>query len=129
MPASNATIEGRLHCLTMNGREVFKHAVRCMADAATEALKRADVELKDVACIIPHQANIRIIQAIAERLGVGLDRFHNNLERVGNMSAASIPVALEEAVRIGRIKDGDVVLFVAFGGGFTWGASVMKWGR
>lgn len=128
-PATHATVDQRLHYLAMNGREVFKHAVTRMSEAAGEAMKRAGITLEDVHCIIPHQANIRIIQAIAERLGVGLDRFHNNLERVGNMSAASIPVALDEACRIGRVKQGDVLLFVAFGGGFTWGASVLKWGK
>ena len=126
-PAGHETVDARLHYMKMTGREVFKHAVRCMSDAATRVLAQCGLTVEDVDCIIPHQANQRIIKAIADRLGTGLDRFQINLDRVGNMSAASIPVALDEAIRSGRIKRGDVVLFVAFGGGFTWGATVLEW--
>jgi 3-oxoacyl-[acyl-carrier-protein] synthase-3 len=128
-PSSVATIEARQHFINMAGREVFKHAVRCMCDAGLTALERAGYKIEDVACIIPHQANMRIIQAIGERLGVGDDKFYVNLSRVGNISGASIPVALDEAVKAGVIKKGDKVLFVAFGGGFTWGAAAMEWGK
>jgi len=126
-PASHQTVDDRLHYMKMTGREVFKHAVRCMSDAATRALEQCDLTVDDVSCIIPHQANARIINAIASRLNAGEDKVYMNLERVGNMSAASVPVALDEAVRSGRIKRGDIVLFVVFGGGFTWGASVLEW--
>jgi 3-oxoacyl-[acyl-carrier-protein] synthase-3 len=126
-PASVDTVQQRLHFMKMTGREVFKHAVRCMSDAAMRVLENHGLTVDDVACVIPHQANMRIISAIADRLGCGLERFQVNLDRVGNLSAASVPVALDEAVRNGRIKRGDKLLFVAFGGGFTWGATVLEW--
>ena len=126
-PVSKETIEQRLHYMKMEGREVFKHAVRCMCDAGQKVLERFGLTVSDVACVIPHQANMRIIQAIAERLGAPLEKFHNNLERVGNISAASVPVALDEAVRLGRLKKGDIALFIVFGGGFTWGAMLVEW--
>jgi 3-oxoacyl-[acyl-carrier-protein] synthase-3 len=126
-PSSEATVADRMHCMQMAGREVFKHAVRSMCDAGQKALEKAGLSIDDIACIIPHQANMRIIQAISDRLGVDTDRFYLNLERVGNISGASIPVALDEAVKNDVIKNGDNVLFVAFGGGFTWGASAVKW--
>ncbi len=126
-PASGESLDKRLHFLKMTGREVFKHAVLCMSEAAISALGKSGLTVDDIACIVPHQANVRIIQAIAERLRVPMDRFHINLERYGNMSAASIPVALDEAIRDNRIKPGDAVLMVAFGGGFTWAATVMRW--
>jgi 3-oxoacyl-[acyl-carrier-protein] synthase-3 len=125
-PASHQSVEQRLHYMKMSGREVFKHAVKAMADAAQKALQQAGLTLDQVACIVPHQANARIIEAIADRLGAGKDRVYMNLDRFGNMSAASIPVALDEAVRVGRVKRGDLVLLVAFGGGFTWGATVVE---
>lgn len=127
LPSSEQTIKDRMHCIKMTGREVFKHAVRCMCDAGQRALEQAGISIDDVACVIPHQANMRIVTAISDRLSVGMDRFYVNLDRVGNISGASIPVALDEAVRGGVIKNGDIVLFVAFGGGFTWGATAMKW--
>ncbi len=126
-PASGETLAGRMHYLKMTGREVFKHAVRCMAEAANGALEQCGFTVADVDWIVPHQANLRIIQAIGQRLNVPMDRFYMNLEHYGNMSAASIPVALDEAVRNEKIRPGDVVLMVAFGGGFTWGATVMRW--
>ncbi len=126
-PATAETVAQGLHYMKMQGNDVFKHAVRCMCDAGLTVLERHGLKVADVRWVIPHQANLRIIQAIANRMGLGLDRFCVNLDRVGNMSGASIPVALDEAVRDGRIQKGDVVLFVAFGGGFTWGATVMEW--
>jgi 3-oxoacyl-[acyl-carrier-protein] synthase-3 len=113
--------------IKMNGREVFKHAVRCMTDAAQQVLKASGMAVGDVDWVIPHQANMRIMNAIASRLDVPLEKFCLNLDMVGNMSAASIPVALDEAARAGKFKAGDVMLLVAFGGGFTWGASVLEW--
>ena len=126
-PASHQTIDARMHYMKMNGKEVFKHAVRMMTDVSRQVLAKCNLTINDIDCIIPHQANMRILQAIAERLGLGLDRFYVNLEKYGNMSAASVPVALDEAVQSGRVKRGDLVLMVAFGGGFTWGATVMEW--
>lgn len=126
-PTSAQTLKDRLHFLKMNGREVFKYAVNAMLSASQQALERSGITLDQVDCIIPHQANLRIVQAIGERLGAPLDKYYLNLERYGNMSAASVPVALDEAVRTGRVKPGSRVLLMAFGGGFTWGASVIEW--
>ncbi len=98
-----------------------------MSDAVLRVLAGAGLTLADVDIIVPHQANLRIIHAISDKLGVPLEKFFVNLDRYGNMSAASIPVALEEAVRTGRVHSGQTVVMVAFGGGFTWGATVMKW--
>jgi len=125
-PTSRETIENRMHYMKMAGKEVFKHAVRSMGDAATRALAKAGMTIDDVALVIPHQANIRIIDAIRDRLGVVPEKFYVNLDRYGNTSAASVPLALDEAVRTGRVKTGDAVLLVAFGGGFTWGAMVIR---
>ncbi len=126
-PASEQTVRDRLHYIKMTGREVFKHAVSSMLNAAQEALRRSGVRIEEIACIIPHQANLRIIQAIGQRLGAPVEKYYVNLDHCGNMSAASVPVALDEAVRAGRIRRGDLVLLVAFGGGFTWAASVLEW--
>jgi 3-oxoacyl-[acyl-carrier-protein] synthase-3 len=127
-PITHEAIDLKLNYMKMSGNEVFKHAVRCMCDAAQGVLEKCGMTMTDVDWVIPHQANMRIIQAIANRLDKSIDKFYVNLDRVGNMSAASVPVALDEAVRRGRIRKGDVVLFVAFGGGFTWGATLMEWG-
>lgn len=126
-PPSIETVKGREHFLKMEGREVFKHAVRCMSDASARALKQCGLTIDDVTRIIPHQANMRIMTAIADRLGVPIERFYLNVERYGNMSAASAAVALDEAKRSGILKEGDIVLLVVFGGGFTWGATVIQW--
>lgn len=125
-PASLQTIEKRMHFMKMEGKEVFKHAVRAMAEASRKALEKAGMTLADVDCVVPHQANIRIVEAIRDRLGVGPEKFFVNLDKYGNMSAASIPVALDEAIREGRIKKGNRIVLVAFGGGFTWGSMVVK---
>ncbi len=125
-PASLQTIEKRMHFMKMEGKEVFKHAVRAMGEAARKALEKAGLTINDVACVVPHQANMRIVEAIRDRLGVGPEKFFINLDKYGNMSAASIPVALDEALREGRIKKGDNIVLVAFGGGFTWGAMVVR---
>ncbi len=126
-PASKKTVEDRLHYMKMEGREVFKYAVRCMCEAGKTALEQCQTTIDEVRYVIPHQANMRIIQAIADKFKVSLDRFYVNLGRVGNISAASIPVALDELVRAGGLKKGDKLLFVAFGGGFTWAATVVEW--
>lgn len=127
MPASVETVAQRLHSIKMVGNEVFKHAVRCMCDAGQRVAAQCGCTMDDIKWIVPHQANMRIIQAIASRVSGGMDKFCVNLDRVGNMSGASIPVALDEAVRAGKIARGDKVLFVAFGGGFTWGATLVEW--
>lgn len=127
MPATPLTIEQRQHFLKMEGSEIFKHAVRLMTDAAERALSAAGLSCKDVALLIPHQANIRILQAVAKKIGLSEDRIYMNIERYGNMSSASTAVALYEAVKCGRIKQGDVVVLVAFGAGLTWGATVIEW--
>lgn len=111
----------------MNGREVFKFAVRIMGHAAEEALRKAGMEKSDIDLLIPHQANIRIIESALERLELPREKCMINLDRFGNVSAASIPIALAEAVESGKVKEGDCLLFVGFGGGLTWGASVLIW--
>ncbi len=113
--------------IKMAGRDVFKYAVRSMEMAILNVLEREQVPIDDIALIIPHQANIRILKSLAERLGVASEKVYINLDKYGNTSAASIPIALDEANREGRIKPGDLVLLCAFGGGFTWGASLFRW--
>jgi 3-oxoacyl-[acyl-carrier-protein] synthase-3 len=125
-PARPETVERNEHTITMNGKEVFKIAVRSMEEISRQALDEAAVEVNQVSLIIPHQANRRIIVALAERLGVPMERVMVNLEKYGNTSAASVPVALDEAKRQGRIRAGDIVLLNAFGAGFAWGAAVIK---
>jgi 3-oxoacyl-[acyl-carrier-protein] synthase-3 len=126
-PLNPERIDHHEYCIRMSGREVFKLAVIAMQNAAIEALETAGVTISDIACIIPHQANMRIVDAIADRLGVPVERFFINLQRYGNTSAASIPVALAEAVAEGRVRRGDKVLLTAFGGGLTWAAAVIEW--
>jgi 3-oxoacyl-[acyl-carrier-protein] synthase III len=125
-PANCKTVERNEHTITMNGKEVFKIAVRSMEDISREALEEAGVRINEVSLVIPHQANRRIIVALAERLGVSMEKVMVNLDKYGNTSAASIPVALDEAKRQGRIQNGNVVLLNAFGAGFAWGAAVIK---
>ncbi|MCD8483941.1 MAG: ketoacyl-ACP synthase III [Verrucomicrobia bacterium] len=126
-PSTVETIERSLHYIQMQGNQVFKIAVRVMCNSATEILNSTGYTADDVSLVIPHQANNRIIEALAQRLEIGLERFKINLDRYGNTSAASIPIALAEAHRNGRMKKGDLVLMVAFGGGLTWAASLIKW--
>lgn len=125
-PVTPEIIEAGTNCITMQGREVFKNAVRSMADACDRALDGAKLAASDIDLLIPHQANIRIIEATAKHAGMPLDKVYVNVDRYGNTSAASIPMALDEAVRAGRVKDGMTVMFVAFGAGFTWGSLVVK---
>jgi 3-oxoacyl-[acyl-carrier-protein] synthase-3 len=125
-PATVETVRRSEHTITMNGKEVFKIAVRSMEEISRQALAEAGVDIGQVSLVIPHQANRRIIVALAERLGVALEKVVVNVDKYGNTSAASIPVALDEARRQGRIKPGNIVLLNAFGGGFTWGAAVIK---
>lgn len=126
-PASEDSIKNRLHFIKMAGNDVFKFAVRIMQDASVECIESANLEIQDIDYLIPHQANIRIIEASAKRLKLSMDKVYVNLDKYGNMSAASIPVALDEAYREGKIKKGDNIVLVGFGGGLTWGASVVRW--
>ncbi len=127
MPASKKTIEDKLHFIKMEGSELFKHAVRIMADAAREATRPLNLKAEDIDLVIPHQANIRILMAVAKRMGLSADKVYLNIDRYGNMSAASSAVALADAVKEGRIKKGNKILLDAFGGGLTWGAIVIEW--
>ncbi|HJV44128.1 MAG TPA: beta-ketoacyl-ACP synthase III [Bacillota bacterium] len=127
LPVSEQTIQDRKHYLYMAGGDVFKFAVRTMGTSAEEAIQKAGLKKEDIDFLVPHQANIRIIDSAVKRFGLSMDKVVVNLDRYGNMSSASIPVALDEAVRSGRIKDGDNLVLVGFGGGLTWGASVLKW--
>ncbi len=126
-PASQRTLDEKLLYITMQGNEVFKLAVRAMEDVAHEALALNGLTTADIDLFIPHQANRRIIDAIGKRLGLTENQLFVNLERYGNTSSASIPLALDEANRTGRIGEGDIVLFDAFGGGLTWGAVLARW--
>jgi 3-oxoacyl-[acyl-carrier-protein] synthase-3 len=126
-PTSLQTINDGLHYIHMNGREVFRFATRVMAQATHEAVAAANLKLDDIHLVIPHQANRRIIEAAARGLEIPMDRMMVNLDRYGNTSTASIPIATCEAIEQGRLKAGDRTVFVAFGGGLTWGAAVAQW--
>ncbi len=127
IPTSQESVANRLHYLTMNGPEVFKFAVRAMADSSEEVVRRAGLEMKDIDLVIPHQANLRIIDAAAKRFHIPQERFLCNLARYGNTSAASIPLALDEAVRGGRVRPGDIILLSSFGAGLSWGSLILRW--
>lgn len=126
-PISEKVVCERSHYMKMAGREVFKAAVLAMADACDEALERAGLAAADVDLLIPHQANLRIIEATAKHTGMPMSKVMVNVDRYGNTSSASIPLALDQAVAEGRVKPGSVVLLVAFGAGFTWGSAVLRW--
>ncbi|HEX2029931.1 MAG TPA: beta-ketoacyl-ACP synthase III [Actinomycetota bacterium] len=127
-PASPETVAGRAHVIRMrDGREVFKRAVVGMADAAARLLDKAGLTPEDVGLLVPHQANARIIRAVADRLSFPMERVFLDLEDVGNTSAASVPIALDHAWRRGRLRPGDVVLTAAFGAGLAWGANLIRW--
>ncbi|MBC8436319.1 MAG: ketoacyl-ACP synthase III [Candidatus Omnitrophica bacterium] len=127
MPISRKTLTNRLHYIKMQGNELFKLAVTLMAEVAQTVLKRAGLECKDIDLVIPHQANVRIIMAMAKKLGLPREKIYLNIEKYGNMSSASTATALVEAVKKGRIKKGDIVLLDAFGAGLVWGGCVIKW--
>ncbi len=126
-PASCETVQGREHYIKMRGNELFKVAVRSMEDVSRRVLAQAQVCPEQLNLFIPHQANQRITEAVRERLGVNPEKVYSNISRVGNTSSASIPICLDECVRSGRLKRGDLVLMSAFGAGVTWGAVVMRW--
>jgi 3-oxoacyl-[acyl-carrier-protein] synthase-3 len=127
-PASETTVRERRHFIKMKGNETFKMAVRCMEESARAVLSQAGLTTTDVRLFIPHQANRRIIDAVGGRLDLKEDQVYVNIDRIGNTSAASIPLALDEAVRAGRVRRDDVLLFAAFGTGLTWGAAAVRWG-
>ena len=127
-PASDNTVAMREHYIKMNGKEVYRFAVRILGDSAIEALAKAGLSYSDISLFIPHQANTRIIDSVAKRLELDTEKVFMNIDRYGNTSAASIPLALCEAIDKGRVQPGDNLLFVAFGAGLTSAASVVKWG-
>lgn len=127
LPASPDTVARKLHTIHMHGSEVFKFAVRIMGEASLKALEQAGLAKEDIDLLIPHQANMRIVEAGMKRLGLPPEKVYVNLDRYGNMSSASIPVALDEAQRQGKLARGDNVLLVSFGAGLTWGAAVVRW--
>ena len=129
MPASAETVAKKLHSVQMDGKSVFKHAVKTMQEKALEVLERTGVPAEKIALLIPHQANARIIESVAKRIKIPAEKVYVNVEKYANTSSASIPIALDEAVRAGKISAGDYVLFVAFGAGMTWGATLVKWGK
>lgn len=126
-PASEATVRSGMHFIHMDGREVFRFATRVMAQSTLEVVEKSGWKVEDLALIVPHQANIRIIEAAARGLKMPMEKFYVNLERYGNTSTASIPIAVVEAVQAGKLKPGDKVVFVGFGGGLTWGALAAEW--
>ena len=129
MPATAELLEQGRQFVHMQGREIFKLAVRGMGDSSIQAIADAGLTTRDIALVVPHQANLRIIEATVKRLDVPMERVFVNLDRYGNTSAATIPIALVEAVEQGRLKDGDNVLLTAFGGGLTWASAVVRWGQ
>ncbi len=126
-PISHESVDADRHTLKMEGQQAFKVAVRCFSTVCQEALRQNGASVEDVALFVPHQANLRIIQAVAHRLGLPLDRVALTIHKYGNMSSATVPITLDEACREGRIRPGDVVLLAAFGGGLAWGAALFRW--
>src|ERR1700736_2900997 len=126
-PITRENVDLNLATIHMTGKEVYKQAVTAMVSAAKKALEQAGLSIDDIACVIPHQANLRIIEAIADRLKIPIEKFYVNLDKYGNPSAAAVAIALDEANRTGRIKHGDYVLMVVFGGGLTWASTVIEW--
>lgn len=127
IPSSHDSVDRRLHYIKMQGNEVFKLAVRAMAEAAVKTLKKAGIHGSDIDLLIPHQANIRIIEASAKRLHIPMEKVLVNLDKYGNTSAASIPIALDQAVQEGCISKGSLILMIAFGAGFTWGGVLFRY--
>ena len=126
-PPSNESLKKKMHYLKMKGNETFKVAVRTLENLVARTLEENKLKASQISLLIPHQANLRIIQATAERLNIPMEKVFVNIDKYGNTSAASIPIALDEAVRQGRVRDGDYVLLEAFGGGLTWASALIKW--
>jgi len=127
IPVSHEMIDQNLHTIKMKGNETFKIAVRSIESACREAIAKAGLTPADVRWFVPHQANTRIISAVADRLGWPPEEIYLNIDRIGNTSAASIPIALDEMVRAGKVNEGDILLFAAFGAGLTWGSALVRW--
>jgi 3-oxoacyl-[acyl-carrier-protein] synthase-3 len=126
-PCSKETVDKRLHFIRMKGNETFKVAVKTLESIAMETLEKNKIKPSQLSLLIPHQANLRIIQATAKRLGLPMEKVMINIEKYGNTSAASIPIALDEAINTGRVRSGDYILLEAFGAGLTWGSALIKW--
>ena len=126
MPVTAEAIDNNLNKIQMNGREVFKLGVRLMPEAAQRVLRKAEISIDDIDLLIPHQANLRIIEAVGDRLGVPREKVYVNVDKYGNTSAATVIIALDEAIRQGRAKPGDLVLLVTFGAGLTWGSTLLR---
>jgi 3-oxoacyl-[acyl-carrier-protein] synthase-3 len=126
-PATLESVAAGLHFLRMDGKETFKNAVNAMVSAANEAMRRCEIDITKIKCVIPHQANQRIIDAVGERLKATPEQLFINLHKYGNTSAASVAIALDEAVHWGKVARGDLILLVVFGAGLTWGAAVIEW--
>ena len=126
-PVNHDTVEKRLQFVKMNGREVFKVAVRSLVAVAEESLEKNGLSTRDISWVVPHQANIRIVDAVPEKLGLSRDQAILNIDRYGNTSSASVPITLDEGLRDGRIQEGDLVLMMAIGAGMTWGSAVVRW--
>ena len=126
LPATHETIDQKLHSIKMSGREVFKLGVRIMPEAAQRVLDQEGLTIDDIDLLIPHQANLRIIEAVGDRLGISREKVYVNVDKYGNTSAATVIIALDEAIREGRAKSGDLILLVTFGAGLTWGSTLLK---
>ena len=126
-PINAEAIAAKRHLVHMNGREVYKHAVRNMTASARTALDANGLAPGDVAWVIGHQANLRILEGVSDRVGIGMERFFINVDRYGNTSSASLPTALDEAIEQGKIRDGDILLFTALGGGLAWASAAVRW--
>jgi 3-oxoacyl-[acyl-carrier-protein] synthase-3 len=127
LPASYATVEARQHCIAMSGPEVFRFAAHILGASTQAALAKAQLNVDDMTLLIPHQANIRIIETAISRLELPPEKVYINLDRYGNTSSASIPIALDEVIRMGKIREGDLLVLTAFGAGLTWGSAVLRW--
>jgi 3-oxoacyl-[acyl-carrier-protein] synthase-3 len=125
-PTTHQTVDDKQHTMQMEGREVFKNAVPKMVQAASAAISKAGISLQDIKLFIPHQANMRIIQAVAKKLDIPMEKVFVNIHKTGNISSATTITALDEAIKTGKLNSGDKVVLVAFGGGFTWGACVIE---
>ncbi|MFQ5501024.1 MAG: beta-ketoacyl-ACP synthase III [Phycisphaerae bacterium] len=126
LPASHMTVDERLHYVKMSGREVYKLAVKRNLELVDTTISQAGVDASEIALVIPHQSNLRIIESARQRLGLSKDRMFTNIDRCGNTSGASIPIGLDECMKTGRIKAGDLLLLIAFGAGFTWGSALIR---
>ena len=126
VPASRMTVDERLHYVKMQGREVYKLAVKRNLELVDSTLSEAGIRAEDISLVIPHQSNLRIIESARQRLGLAPERIFTNIQRYGNTSAASIPIALDECRKTGRVKPGDLILLIGFGAGLTWGSALMR---